>query len=166
MEHANRVFIAMGANLGNRMSNLRQALRALPPAVQPLQVSPVYETLPWGYEQQPVFLNAVLEAETRLKPGALLAHLKEIEVRLGRQPGFRNGPRVIDLDVLFYELQVINLPGLEIPHPKLHERAFVLVPLADLAPDFLHPVLLRTVLELLLEVDQSGVQQYPETLYL
>ena len=166
MVHTNRVFLALGANLGNRLSNLRQAVRALPPAVQPIRISPVYETLPWGFEEQPSFLNAVLEAETRLKPGALLAYLKEIEVRLGRQPGFRNGPRAIDLDVLFYDMKVVNLPGLEIPHPRLHERAFVLVPLADLAPDFVHPVSLRTVLELLLEVDQSGVTAFPEQIRL
>lgn len=164
MERTHRVYIALGANLGNRMGSLRQAVRSLPPAVLPVRVSPVYETQPWGYAPQPAFLNAVLEAETGLKPGALLAYLKEIEVRLGRQPSFRYGPRTIDLDVLFYDQQVITLPGLEIPHPRLHERAFVLVPLADLAPDFVHPVLQRTVLELLLSVDQSGVQVHPDTL--
>lgn len=164
MELTHRVFIALGTNLGNRMGNLRQAVRSLPPTVLPVRVSPVYETQPWGYEQQPTFLNAVLEAETSLKPGALLAYLKDIEIRLGRQPGFRNGPRAIDLDVLFYDQQIVALPGLEIPHPRLHERAFVLVPLANLAPDFIHPILQQTVLELLQVVDQSGVQVYPETL--
>ena len=155
MEQMHKVFIALGANLGNRMSNLRQAVRALPPQVQPRQISPVYETLPWGYTEQPTFLNAVLEAETRLKPGALLAHLKEIEVRLGRQPGFRNGPRAIDLDVLFYEMQIVHLPGLEIPHPRLHERAFVLVPLANLAPDWVHPRTGQTVRQMLAALPQA-----------
>ena len=166
MEHLNRVFIALGANLGNRLSNLRQAVRALPPEVHPIRISSVYETLPWGVEQQPAFLNAALEAVTPLKPGALLAYLKEIETRLGRRPGIRYGPRLIDLDILFYGMQVVNLPGLEIPHPHLHERAFVLVPLADLAPDWLHPVLQRTVWDLLKEVDQGGVQLYSEQLNL
>ncbi|MCU0486895.1 MAG: 2-amino-4-hydroxy-6-hydroxymethyldihydropteridine diphosphokinase [Anaerolineales bacterium] len=164
MEHKNRVFIALGANLGNRLSNLRQAVRALPPEVHPIRISAVYETLPWGVEQQPAFLNAVLEAETALKPGALLAYLKAIEARLGRLPGVRYGPRLIDLDILFYEMQIVRLPGLEIPHPQLQQRAFVLVPMADLAPEWFHPILRRTVWELLQVVDQSGVQLYPDQL--
>ncbi len=156
----NTVFIALGTNMGDRLENLDQAIAALPPEVQPIQVSSVYETPPWGFQDQPAFLNAVLKGETRLKPGPLLRYLKETEVRLGRKPSFQNGPRLIDLDVLFYNDRIVELPGLSIPHPRLHERAFVLVPLADLAPDLVHPRLLHTVREMLQAVDQSGVRLY------
>jgi 2-amino-4-hydroxy-6-hydroxymethyldihydropteridine diphosphokinase len=155
MEH--KTLIALGTNLGDRLANLRAALRSLPPDVEPVSVSSIYETPPWGFTDQPAFLNMAVKATTRLSPESLLRKLKQLEVRLGREPGFRNGPRLIDLDILFYDTLVLDSPPLVIPHKRLHERAFVLVPLADIAPDLVHPVLGKTVHELLAEVDSSQI---------
>ncbi len=129
------IYLALGSNLGDRSANLQAAISALPPAVRVLKESPVYETQPWGYTDQPAFLNMVLKGETSLGPVELLDHLKELETSLGRLPSVRWGPRLIDMDILFYADLVLDIRGLVIPHPHLHERPFVLVPLADLAPD-------------------------------
>ncbi len=141
------------------MANLSHAIDALPPPVSVLRTSSIYETEPWGYHDQPAFLNQVLEGRTDLSPGALLDHLKQIETKLGRQPTFRYGPRLVDLDILFYGDQVIDLPGLAVPHPHLAERAFVLVPLAELAPNLHHPASGRTVREMLSQLDTTGVRK-------
>jgi 2-amino-4-hydroxy-6-hydroxymethyldihydropteridine diphosphokinase len=155
MDHS--VYIALGTNLGDRRANLRAAIRSLPPKVIVMAESHIYETPPWGYEDQPAFLNMVVKAQTDLEPEPLLAYLKQIEVELGREQNFRWGPRLIDLDILFYDDLVIDSASLMIPHPRLHERAFVLVPLKDIAPDLLHPVLRRNIQELLAEVDTQGI---------
>ena len=157
---SHQVYLALGTNLGDRAANLRCAIDALAPDVQVLDVSQVYETAPWGIVDQPPFLNQVAAGETALSPRALLIFLKELEIKLGRRPAARYGPRLIDLDILFYDDLVFEAPGLEIPHPRLSERAFVLVPLADLAPDLRHPQLGRTIHELLQQVDCSGVVVY------
>jgi len=130
----------------------------LAPKVKVVEESPVYETAPWGYTDQPKFLNQVVKAETNLSPEALLSYLKEIESQLGRKQTVRYGPRVIDLDILFYDDVVLSQTGLKIPHPHLHERAFVLVPLADIAPDKQHPIRNQSVNEMLAGVDQEGVK--------
>ncbi len=154
------IYLGLGTNLGDRLDNLRAARVALSPRVFVLRASQVYETLPWGYADQPSFLNQVLEAQTLLTPRRLLAHLKSIESRLGRTPTFRYGPRLIDIDILFYGSQIIEMDGLIIPHPHLAERAFVLFPLAELAPDLVHPHSGLSVQQLLGQFDSSGVEVY------
>ena len=152
------IFLALGTNLGDRVANLQAAREALTPQIQVLQESPIYVTPPWGYLDQPDFLNQVIEVETVLHPIPLLHLLKDIEAKLGREATFRNGPRLIDLDILFYEQEVVEGEVLQIPHPRLQDRAFVLVPLNDLAPDFMHPVLHKSVREMLGAVDSTGVR--------
>jgi 2-amino-4-hydroxy-6-hydroxymethyldihydropteridine diphosphokinase len=154
------LYIALGSNLGERAANLRAALDLLPPQVAVLAESNIYETPPWGITDQPAFLNMVIQAETALAPVELLKHLKDIETRLGRAPAARYGPRLIDLDILFYGEQVIDSPPLVIPHPRLHERGFVLVPLAELAPELRHPLLGKTIRELLANIDTAGIRLY------
>ena len=154
------VYLALGTNLDDRPANLQAAIAALPPDVTVLAKSPVYETPPWGLTDQPAFLNMVIKGETRQGPQRLLKHLKLLEVRLGRLPSIRYGPRKIDIDLLFYDDVLLDTPELTLPHPSLHERAFVLVPLADLAPDLVHPVLGKTVRQLLAQVDTTGVKRY------
>jgi 2-amino-4-hydroxy-6-hydroxymethyldihydropteridine diphosphokinase len=155
----NKILLSLGTNLGDRLANLRAALAALraSPGIRLLAQSRIYETPAWGYEDQPAFLNMVVQAETDLEPRLLLTRLKSLEVDLGRTPTFHWGPRLIDIDILFYGDLVLNTPELVIPHPRLQERAFVLVPLADLAPDLLHPVLHQTVAQLLASVDTSAI---------
>jgi len=157
---AHRVYLALGTNLGDRLTNLRAALGAFALDVIVKAESPVYETEPWGYADQPAFLNMVVCAETDLSPIELLTHLKALEQTLGRIPTFRNGPRLIDVDILFYDGLVLDTPSLVLPHPRLHERAFVLVPLADLAPGLVHPRLGRSVSQLVETVDRRGVRLF------
>jgi 2-amino-4-hydroxy-6-hydroxymethyldihydropteridine diphosphokinase len=142
------------------MANLQAAIQALPPAVRLLACSPIYETEPWGFTDQPAFLNQAIKGTTDLSPADLLAHLKTLEAALGRTPSFHYGPRQIDIDILFYGDQILELPTLSLPHPRLHERAFVLVPLADIAPDLRHPKLNKTVQELLAEAGRTGVELF------
>jgi len=139
------VYLALGTNLGDRAENLRRALAALPPAFTVEAASPAYETAPMYVTAQPNFLNMACRAQTSLLPLEALRVLKLLETSLGREASIRFGPRLIDLDLLFYEDLVFESPELILPHPRLHERTFVLVPLADIAPDFVHPVLKQTI---------------------
>jgi 2-amino-4-hydroxy-6-hydroxymethyldihydropteridine diphosphokinase len=151
------IYLSLGTNLGDRLANLRAALKALPPKVIVGAESKIYETPAWGFEDQPAFLNMAIRGRTNLEPEPLLKDLKQLETRLGRTPSFRWGPRLIDIDLLFYEALVLDTPSLVIPHPRLHERAFVLAPLADIAPDLIHPALGKTVRQLLEGVEKVGI---------
>ena len=156
------VYLGLGSNLGDRAANLRNALRRLSHLARPEEVSSLYETAPVGEEEQPLFYNAVCRIVTALEPEALLRHLKEIEFAIGRSPGPRWGPRIIDLDILLYSDWVLEQEDLVIPHPLLAERAFVLIPLAELAPDLAHPVLgkpLRELLSALGDAALAGVRR-------
>ena len=151
-------YLALGTNLGDRPAHLRAAIKALPPSIVHCQSSGIYETPPWGVEDQPPFLNMAMKCETALEPESLLKRLKQLEIQLGRQQSFRWGPRLIDLDILFYDELILNTGQLMIPHPRLHERAFVLVPLAEIAPDLIHPVLKKSVKELAADVNTKGIE--------
>lgn len=150
------VHIALGGNLGDRLANLESAIAALAPDVAVLKRSPIYETDPKYVTDQPRFLNMALAAETDLDAPSLLVFLKSIEERLGRVPGERNGPRPIDLDIVFFGDDVIDLPDLTVPHPRLAERAFVLRPLAAIASARIHPVTGLSVGEMLDALDDDG----------
>jgi 2-amino-4-hydroxy-6-hydroxymethyldihydropteridine diphosphokinase len=154
-----KVYLALGSNLGDRMGNLASAAERLSESITIRKVSSVYETEPVYYKEQPLFLNATLSGLTELDPFDLLRFVKSIESELGRQPSFRNAPRLIDIDILFYGDRVIDTLELTIPHPRIAERAFVLVPLGEIAPEMVHPLIHKKVKDLLSMVDGlSGVK--------
>ena len=148
-------YLGLGSNQGDRLANLRTALTRLSRGAVVQRTSSVYETAPWGYTEQPAFLNLVCLATTALPPFDLLALVKAIEVGMGRLPTVEYGPRPIDIDILFYDTEQMLSPALTIPHPHIQDRAFVLVPLNELAPDLVHPLSGRRVQELLAETADS-----------
>jgi 2-amino-4-hydroxy-6-hydroxymethyldihydropteridine diphosphokinase len=147
----NIVFLGLGTNLGNREKNLNDAFNDIREQIgKVLEASSVYETEPWGFQSESKFLNIVIKVETGLSPSMLLEAILLIELRLGRvRSGNQFSSRIIDIDILLYEDQVIDKRELKIPHPKLHERMFVLVPLVEIEPDLVHPVLKKTMASLL-----------------
>jgi 2-amino-4-hydroxy-6-hydroxymethyldihydropteridine diphosphokinase len=153
------VYIGLGSNLGNRLENLKEAVASLSPQLAVKAKSHVYETPPWGHEDQPRFLNQAVKAQTYLAPEPLLKHIKRLEIALGRKVSFPNGPRLIDIDILLYDDLVLNSSDLTIPHPRMHERAFVLLPMLDIAPDLIHPVTQKSVREMIASCNLGGITQ-------
>lgn len=153
-----RAYLSIGSNLGGRLENCLIAVAKLAHAgeVEVSSVSAAYETEPQGKTDQPDFVNVAVEVETQLSPHALLDVCKQIEDRMGRSPGERWGPRVIDLDVLLYEDRVVEDDDLVLPHPRMHERRFVLQPLVEIAAMVRHPLLEKTSAELLEDLDDGG----------
>lgn len=155
------VYIGLGSNIGDRVSSLRQAIVHLRRVMDVVQVSNLYVAAPLGYVRDDAFINCVAYVRTTFAPYDLLRELQAIELAQGRQPGVQYGPRPIDLDILFYDSLQIETPLLKIPHPFIPQRAFVLKPLAEIAPQLVHPVLYYTVAQLLQDADDvRQVQLY------
>jgi 2-amino-4-hydroxy-6-hydroxymethyldihydropteridine diphosphokinase len=163
-----RVFLGMGSNLGERQQFLSEGLKILEDSgIVPLRLSSLYDTDPVGYLEQGAFLNMVVEVADAGTPRGLLASCRRAEQALGRERGRKDGPRTLDVDILLWGQRVHRESGLVIPHPRLQERRFVLVPLEEIAPEVLHPVLKATVRELLKRcADSSGVRRSPARLAL
>lgn len=158
MKNFNTVFIAFGSNKGEPLQNIKTALKQVGKFCKIQQISPLFITKPEGYLDQPDFINGVFEAQTFLEPQELLTALKQIEKDLGRKETFRNAPREIDLDIIFYGSTVLQQPDLNIPHKAFNQREFVLAPLAQIAPDFKDPVTQKTVKHLLKQLMQNKKQ--------
>ena len=157
-----RIYLSLGSNIGDRAENLRVAVERLGESdVRVLHCSRIYETEPVDYLNQAWFLNQVVEAETTLFPLQLLWRTGRIERDLGRKRTVKKGPRTIDIDILFYGKAVVRAAKLEIPHPRMHERRFVLAPLADLAPELRHPVMRQTVREMLAAAPSASWKRKP-----
>jgi 2-amino-4-hydroxy-6-hydroxymethyldihydropteridine diphosphokinase len=154
----NKVFLGLGTNLGDREANLRKAVESIIENIGPVVCSSsVYETEPWGFRTEDLFLNMVTGVETKLKPSGLLGRMLMIEANMGRlRSGKEYSSRVIDLDILLYGEEILDSKSIVIPHPKLHERRFVLVPLCEIAPDLIHPVLKKDIKTLLRECKDKG----------
>ena len=146
------VYLGLGSNLGDREANLHDALTQISGFCELISISTFHETDPVGYLDQGRFLNAAAHVITDLWPAEFLDRLMCVEQALGRVRNFPNGPRTIDIDILFWGREVIQRPGLTVPHPRLHQRLFVLAPLAEIAPELIHPVLGQPVRELLEQV--------------
>jgi 2-amino-4-hydroxy-6-hydroxymethyldihydropteridine diphosphokinase len=150
-------YIGIGSNIGNREENCKKAIELLTEkGIKVSKCSSMIETKPWGIEDQPKFINMAIEVETALPPEELLKNLKTIEEHLGRHDNIRWGPRIIDLDILFYDNLIIKTKELEIPHPAIKDREFVLKPLSEIAPDKIHPVLNKSIKSLLIELLNSS----------
>ena len=151
-------YLGLGTNLGDRKQKISKAIEAISLKMSISKQSSLYETTAWGYTDQPDFLNQVIQVETNLSALRLLNFLKKTEVKLGRVENFRYGPRLIDIDILFYDDLIKTTSRLQIPHPRIPERAFVLVPLNEITPRYVHPVLKKTIAELLAELpNKNGV---------
>ena len=156
-----RIYLGLGSNLGDRAENLRRAREILTASGIPiLRQSSLYETEPQDLAHQPWFLNQVVEAETGLFPMSLLSRVLKIEKDLGRRRVIAKGPRILDIDILLYHRFVIDCAKLVVPHPRMHERRFVLAPMVELAPDLRHPVTRKTMRELLGQIKGQAVRLF------
>lgn len=158
------VYLCLGSNIGNRRKNIQKAVRTLKEAGCKIKkTSSLYKTSPWGVKNQPYFLNLVVACETKFPPGKLLEEIKLIEKEIGRKPAKKWGKRIIDIDILFYGKKGLKNKSLTIPHPQLHKRAFALVPLKEIAPRFIHPVLKKNATQMLKDAnDKETVVLYNE----
>ena len=158
----NKTFLLTGGNLGDRLKNLERAAQLLEKNCgRMIKRSSVYETAAWGKTDQANFLNQVLEMETALTPQLLISEILKIENLMGRERTEKYGPRIIDIDILFFNDEMINAPGLMIPHPELQNRRFVLIPLAEIAPNLSHPILKKNIVQLLKDSkDELEVRVY------
>ncbi|HSW96608.1 MAG TPA: 2-amino-4-hydroxy-6-hydroxymethyldihydropteridine diphosphokinase [Candidatus Saccharimonadales bacterium] len=154
-----KIVLALGSNVGERKENIMFAIDMLKEHIADIISGPLYETKPWGFTQQDNFYNTVIQGKTAVAPDELLVFLKKVEEKLGRVKRFMNGPREIDIDILLYDEAVLVYPQLIVPHPRMHERDFVLQPLCDIAPDTLHPIYKKTMAELLaaLSADERSI---------
>ncbi len=154
------IYIALGSNLGDRLANIRKAIELMKgEGIEIIDESSIYETEPVGYREQGWFLNSVVKGRTELSPRRLWKRLEKIEKSMGRESEIKWGPRIIDLDILFYGNKILNGKQLQIPHSELHKRKFVLVPLEEIALELVHPVLKKTISELLRDLkDNSQVE--------
>ncbi len=149
MKNVSLTFLLTGSNLGDRAENLRLAAREIEREIGKIRLaSSFYETEPWGLAEQDWFFNQALGVETHLQPAQILSKIKSIEATLGRENAVRNGPRLIDIDLLFFGESVIDEPGLQVPHPEIQNRNFVLVPMMEIAPELRHPTLNEYIDEL------------------
>ncbi len=169
MADKTRVFLGLGSNIGDRRRAMQEAAGRIAglPATELLRSSALYETEPWGLRDQPLFYNCAVECVTASEPENFHESLKRIEREMGREESPRYHPRLIDIDILFFGDRILSTPSLTLPHPALHERRFVLAPLMELAPEFLHPLLRKTVARLFADcADEGSVRKTGEILEL
>lgn len=144
----NSIFLSLGSNLGNRAKNLQTAIDEISKFADIKSKSSIYETSPMGYKDQGYFLNQVIEVLSALTPLEMIFRIEEIEHKMGRVREIENGPRPIDIDILFYGETILNNPNLQIPHPGIEKRKFVLIPLEEISPEFKHPISKKTIKQL------------------
>jgi len=160
MKKRNTIYLGLGSNLGDRVKYLLQAVSMLSAEIEITAEYSIYETPPWGFTDQAPFLNQVVKGTTSLTPGNLLDFLKAIEKKIGRKETFKYGPREIDIDILFFDDLIIEEENLVVPHPKFHERAFMLVPFSEIDPSFIHPTQKLEITELLIKQDYSDIKVF------